>query len=59
MRSAFAEPHAPPQTAAELAGELEEMARWLDLGDIAVEPRGDLAKALKAAVKRGGAPRPS
>ena len=59
VRSAFAEPHAPPETAAELAGELAEMARWLGLGDIAVEPRGDLARALKAAVKRGGAPRPS
>jgi uncharacterized protein YcaQ len=59
VRSAFAEPHAPPETAAELAGELEEMARWLGLGDIVVEPRGDLAKALAAAVKRGGASRPS
>ena len=57
VRSAFAESHAPPETASELAGELEEMARWLGLGDIAVEPRGDLAPALSLAVTRGGAPR--
>jgi uncharacterized protein YcaQ len=58
VRGAFAETHAPPETAAELAGELEELAAWLGLGDVAVERRGDLAEALAAAVSRGGAPRP-
>lgn len=52
VRSAFAEDHAPPETAVELAAELAEMARWLGLGDIVVEPRGDLAPALVAAVSR-------
>ena len=52
VRSAFAEDHAPPETATELAAELAEMARWLGLGDIVVEPRGDLAPALAAAVSR-------
>ncbi len=50
VRGAFAEPHAPPETAAELAVELVNLARWLGLGDVVVEPRGDLAPALAAAV---------
>jgi len=58
-RSAFREPHAPPDTAHQLAGELEEMARWLGLSGVEIEPRGDLADALSVAVSRGGAPRPS
>ena len=52
VRSAFAEDHAPPETATELATELAEMARWLGLGEVVVEPRGDLAPALAAAVSR-------
>jgi uncharacterized protein YcaQ len=52
VRSAYAEEHAPPETAAELAAELAMMAGWLGLEDVAVEPRGDLAAALAVEVKR-------
>jgi uncharacterized protein len=51
VKSAFKEPGAPEETAAELAEELAEAAQWLDLGDIAVEPRGDLADELLHEVK--------
>jgi uncharacterized protein YcaQ len=50
VRSAWAEPTAPTATAAELATELAELARWLDLADIRVENRGDLAQALRREV---------
>ncbi len=46
----FAEPDAPAETAEELADELADLARWLDLDGIDVRPRGDLAPALAAAV---------
>ena len=52
VRSAFAEDHAPPETATELAAELADMARWLGLDDVVVEPRGDLAAVLAAAVSQ-------
>jgi uncharacterized protein len=52
VRSAYAEEHAPPETAAELAAELATMAGWLGLSDVAVEPRGDLAAALAVEVSR-------
>jgi len=54
VRAAHAEPGAPAQTATELAGELIDVARWLGLGEVRVEPRGDLAATLGAAVR--GAP---
>ena len=56
VRSAYAEDHAPPETAAELAAELHDMARWLDLDDVRVEERGDLAAALSVEVSAGLSP---
>jgi uncharacterized protein len=47
VKSAWAEPGAPEDTAEELSAELRELAAWLGLDDIAVEPRGDLAPALR------------
>jgi uncharacterized protein YcaQ len=49
VRSAFAEDHAPPETAAGLAAELRLMATWLDLDAVEVAERGDLAPALRVA----------
>jgi uncharacterized protein YcaQ len=50
VKSAWAEPDAPTETAAELAEELRDLASWLDLDDIVVTDRGDLAPALKVAL---------
>jgi uncharacterized protein len=47
----YAEPDAPADTAAELAAELRELARWLDLDEVDVRPAGDLAAELEIAVK--------
>jgi uncharacterized protein YcaQ len=50
VQGAFAEPGAPPETAAELAEELAQLAGWLGLERVQVGPRGDLAGALAGAV---------
>jgi hypothetical protein len=49
--AAHRERHADPGAVAPaLAAELRAMAGWLDLGDVAVARRGDLARALAAAL---------
>jgi uncharacterized protein YcaQ len=50
VHAAFAEQAAPPETAIELAGELELLAGWLGLESIEVTHHGDLAPALRRAV---------
>jgi uncharacterized protein YcaQ len=52
VQAAHAEPGAPAETAAALAAELTAMAGWLGLGGVAVERRGDLARALAAQVRQ-------
>ncbi|GAA4695979.1 winged helix-turn-helix domain-containing protein [Nocardioides conyzicola] len=47
VKGAYAEPGAPPETAEELSAELRRLAGWLGLSGIVVEPRGDLAPALR------------
>ena len=51
VKAAYAEEHAPPETAFELAAELRDLAGWLGLSDIAVTDRGDLAPALTAELR--------
>lgn len=51
VKGSYAEPAAPDQTATELAEELADLAGWLGLHDIMVDPRGDLADDLALAVK--------
>jgi uncharacterized protein YcaQ len=51
VRAAHAEPGAPPETAQELAAELDRLAGWLGLAGIVVEPSGDLSSPLAVAVR--------
>ncbi|TIX38867.1 MAG: winged helix-turn-helix domain-containing protein, partial [Mesorhizobium sp.] len=55
VHAAYAEPGAPPQTAAELFKELKQMQGWLGLEQIEVTPAGDLGPAL-ASQKDGQPP---
>jgi len=50
VKGAYAEPAAPPDTPVEMAAALGELAAWLGLDRVQVDPRGDLAPALSAAV---------
>ncbi|MEK0084343.1 winged helix-turn-helix domain-containing protein [Benzoatithermus flavus] len=56
VRSAHGEPGIDAREVAEaLAAELAHMSAWLGLGSVTVEPAGDLAPALAAAVTAEGA----
>ncbi len=50
VKAAYAEPGAPAETSVELAAELRDLADWIALPEITVEPRGDLAPALATLV---------
>jgi uncharacterized protein len=50
VKATHAEPGAPAETAYELAEELRDLASWLDLDDIVVHDKGDLAPALASVV---------
>ena len=67
VRGAWSQDHGPDdglpparQIAAELAAELSELAAWLELGEIRVEPEapGDLTAALGTALREHSENRP-
>jgi uncharacterized protein len=50
VKGAYAEDGAPADTGEQLAIELRRLAGWLGLEEVVVEPRGDLAPALRASL---------
>lgn len=48
VQGAWSEVGAPEETVERLWGQLQSMARWLDLDAVLVAPRGDLAPALSS-----------
>ncbi len=50
VQASHAEPGVPSDVAPQLAAELQVMAGWLGLEQVAIEPSGDLANALAQAV---------
>jgi uncharacterized protein YcaQ len=51
VQAAYAEPDAPPETAEALATQLRTMASWLGLADVRASERGNLAPALRTALR--------
>ena len=47
VKAAYAERHAPPETAEALGAELRTLTSWLGLSSVRVESRGDLAPVLR------------
>jgi uncharacterized protein YcaQ len=54
VKGAYAEQHAPVETAEELAAELRRLAEWLGLDDVVVDSRGDLVPALSVSLRDAG-----
>jgi uncharacterized protein len=52
VQASYAEEHAPPETAHELAEELRDLALWLTLDEIVVCPRGDLAEPVRVELRQ-------
>jgi uncharacterized protein len=52
VQAAYLEDHSPDGVPERLAAELRSMASWLGLDDVVVANRGDLAPAVRAALKR-------